>query len=372
MHTHLKEDQYYEDLYDKITVEFARRNIVYFDKFYAEFEAKLPSGEEIDRPGNAFVINVFYMETVGNELLKRYNERDQKIAEWRERDAAKDAHVADTRLTEEPRCRHCGAQGLRITDKDLMNRSQAASLSDNEEVLFTLRCPGCDKYTACWGDGELWLPKPTLCVSCGSEMTQKTTKTKAAIIFQYSCAACGNAYNDKIDLKDKNAKTDPEYANDRDHFCLRNDEFRNRLASMRRDFLGMAQLGKEMQEKRDNRHIYDAIKEMKKPKIAELSGILTPALAKAGFIEVTLDKPEIGKDVIVGFSCLDNQSGRSDHDSEKQLKQAVNRALENTNWRLMSDGIHYRLGYMSGRIKAYEDEEALKNLVARTAKKTKS
>lgn len=372
MFAYLKERQYYEDQYDRMTVESARAGMVYYDNFSADFEAKLPKGEKIDRPGNAFVINVFYMETVGNELLRHYDERDEKIASWMDRDTAKDAQVADARLTKEPRCRHCGVQGLRITDKDLMNRGEMNSHHDTEEVLFTLRCPACDKYSAYWEDGEPWISKPVVCSGCGAEMTHKVTKAKAAITFQYACLVCGKTYKDKIDLKYRKVLADPEYASDRHHFCLRDDEFRNRLASMRRDFLGMAELGKEMREKRDNKHIYDAIKEMKKPKIAELSGILSPALAKVGFIEMAFDKPEIGKDVIVGFSCLDNQSSRSDRDSEKELKKAINRLLEDTNWRLMSDGIHYRLGYMSGRIRAYEGEEALKDLVVKAAKKAKS
>lgn len=34
----------------------------------------------------------------------------------------------------------------------------------------------------------------------------------------------------------------------------------------------------------------------------------------------------------------------------------------------MSDGIHYRLGYLSGRIRAYEREEDLKNLIEHSMK----
>ncbi len=31
--------------------------------------------------------------------------------------------------------------------------------------------------------------------------------------------------------------------------------------------------------------------------------------------------------------------------------------MRETNWRLMSDGISYRLGYLNGRLRAYEGEE---------------
>jgi hypothetical protein len=94
--------------------------------------------------------------------------------------------------------------------------------------------------------------------------------------------------------------------------------------------------------------------------------ILAPTLEKAGYIEFSLDKPEVGRDVFVGFSCLDSKSDRGDYDSEKTLKKTIEKALVDTNWRLMSDGIHYRLGYLSGRLRAYEQEEDLKKLVMKS------
>jgi hypothetical protein len=54
--------------------------------------------------------------------------------------------------------------------------------------------------------------------------------------------------------------------------------------------------------------------------------------------------------------------------SKRTLKKLVDAALKDTNWRLMSDGISYRLGYLSGRLRAYEREEDLKDLVIKTKK----
>ena len=69
-----------------------------------------------------------------------------------------------------------------------------------------------------------------------------------------------------------------------------------------------------------------------------------------------------------GFSCLDSKSVREDYDSRKTLKKTIDKALEETNWRLMSEGIRYRLGYLSGRLRAYESEEDLKKLVMKSKK----
>jgi len=45
------------------------------------------------------------------------------------------------------------------------------------------------------------------------------------------------------------------------------------------------------------------------------------------------------------------------------LQKLIDKALIDTNWRLMSDGVSYRLGYLSGRLRACESEEDLKKLV---------
>lgn len=360
---HLQDQKYYEDMYDRHTIEDGRRGMTYYDDFYDKFKKKLPKNEKLDRPGNAIVLNVFYMQTVGNGLLQRYENRDQAISKMMDNDRAKDDQIASARLTEEPYCHHCSKQGLRIIDKSLLHRGKHYNPDEPEEVLFMLKCPHCQKNSAFWEDGTAWKPKPTLCPKCNSEMNHKTTRTKAAFIFTYTCTSCGHLYKDRMDRTAKEERPDPNYDKDKVYFCLLDKELRDKLFSIRKDFEGMAQLGNELKEKEDNKEVYTAIDELKKPKIAELSNILTPLLDKAGFIEFSLDKPEIGKDVIVGFNCLDSKNERSDYDSEKTLKKTINKALSDTNWRLMSDGIHYRLGYLSGRLRAYEQEEDLKSLV---------
>jgi hypothetical protein len=130
----------------------------------------------------------------------------------------------------------------------------------------------------------------------------------------------------------------------------------------------MARLGKEWKEKDDNKHIYDAMAELKRPNIPQLPELLKPVIEEAGYIEFSLDKPEMGKDVFVGFSCLDSKSDRGDYDSRKTLKKMVDNALVDTNWRLATDGIDYRLGYLTGRLHAYENEEDLKKLVMKSGK----
>jgi len=368
VYVNLKERQYYEEIYDRHTIEDGRRGMVHYDKFHEEFEAKLPKDDKIDRPGNALLLNVFYMQAVGNVLIDRYESREQSINDWMSRDEAKDQQVAAARLSEEPYCHHCSKQGLRITDKTLMHRGKTYNIGDPEEVLFMLRCPHCEKNSAFWEDGVAWKPKPTLCPKCNTEMNHKTAKSKKAITLIYSCPSCKHSYKDRMELTDREDVPDPEYEKDRITYCLLDKEFRDRLFAIKRDFEAMAQLGEELKEKEDNKPLYDAVAELKKPKIAELIPLLAPALEESGYIEFSLDKPEMGKDVFIGFSCLDNKPDREDYDSRKALKKLIDKILLDTSWRLMSGGISYRLGYLNGRLRAYERQEDLIKLIDKPAK----
>jgi hypothetical protein len=61
MYMNLKDQHYYEDLYDHQTVEDGRRDQPYYDKFLKELMDKLPEGDTIDTPRNAVVANAFYI-----------------------------------------------------------------------------------------------------------------------------------------------------------------------------------------------------------------------------------------------------------------------------------------------------------------------
>lgn len=362
MFRYLRDRQLYEDIYDRYTVEDGRRSQASFEKVYDDFVKKHPP-EDPKRPGFVLHMNIFYMAYVGNDLLDRYDKRDEYIRDWMAKDEVKDAQIANARLSTEPVCQHCGITGLRIIDKSLMHRGEKYEHGDPEEVLFMLKCTHCEKKSAYWEDGAEWEHRHTYCPKCKFVMDEKSTTRGKVVTTTYTCPACGHSYKDKLDFKPEKEVIDPDLEKDKDFYCLRNEKIRNEFRDMRYRMEEMVRLGKELKEKEDSKHIYDAMKEIKKPKIAELTPLLSPILEKAGYIEFHLDKPEMGKDVFVSFSCLDNKSDREDYDSRKYLKKLVDKALVDTNWRLMSDGISYRLGYLNGRLRAYEREEDLKKLV---------
>jgi len=120
---------------------------------------------------------------------------------------------------------------------------------------------------------------------------------------------------------------------------------------------------KEAKEREENSEVYDAIAKIQKLTIVELQNLLNPLIENAGYAKLDLGKLYTQKDVVVGFGVQDTKSGRQEYDSIHELQRIIRKALESTNWRLMSDGITYRLGYLQGRLKGVEGEENLKKLI---------
>ena len=83
------------------------------------------------------------------------------------------------------------------------------------------------------------------------------------------------------------------------------------------------------------------------------------------YIHLVLGKPEIGRYVVVAVMVQDQDSLRSDYESVRQLQKLLKKTLKETNWRLMSQGIIYRLGCLTFQLKGYEREEDLIKIVKR-------
>lgn len=359
MRSYVSERDVYEDRYDHTTVFIARLDMKSFLEFRHKWHEQSPDTEE-NKFRNTWHLNNIYMMMVGNKLVDRYNEREQAVRAMIAEDEDREVRLLATRLTSEPACEHCGKSGLRITDKEFMHRD----VQEDDDVLFILHCGACDKNTAVWEDGTLWEYRNTKCPKCQSVIEEKSARRGKVITTTYTCRNCSHTYKDKLDLNPKDDPEDPDYDEDRRIYCLQDEAVRKEHQDAKFRFEDLIRFAEDHKEKEDNKHIYDAIKEMKKPKIAELTPLLQPILEKSGYIDFSIDKPAIDKDVIVGFNCLDSKSDRNDYDSQKTLEKLVKKTLEPTNWRLMTDGIHYRLGYLNGRIRAYEREEDLKKLVS--------
>lgn len=370
-YTYLKDREHYEERYDRGTVDSCRSGERIVNKTFKEMEKKLPAKELKQRHSGWYLMySQLYFNFVETVAAARRHNREKKIAEWMKADEQKDQRLADAYMAKIPFCRNCGKDMKQIS-KDYMPRDRGTSKDREDDVLFMFECEACNKRLAVWQDGKEWEHKEPHCEKCGSVMKSRSAKKFGVITTTNTCTKCGHLDKFELDLNAKDEPkepADPYYELDRKRFCF-DEEMEGKFKQKLQHLIRMAKLELDNDEHVEHVDVYEAIKDIKQLKIAQLSDLLGEALEKDGYREFKLGEPELGQQVAISFNCLDDKPDRKEYDSKKGLQKLLNKALEETNWRLMSDGVDYRLGYLSGRLRAYEKEEDLKKLIEQRIKK---
>jgi hypothetical protein len=352
---HLKNHTYYSEFYDQLTIEKCQRwDNTKYPKDISKLKGKEKKLEKIKKE---------YFEKVAVPLAltimkaEYASKKSEVIQEWMKRDQAKDEKIANAREPQGIRCLGCSSLLKNCTSRDLMDNHQG-----KEEVLFMFECEKCGKRRSYWESGKEWEYKPT-CIKCKAETQSKSSRKDSIITTKYSCPQCGHIETDTLDLdEDKEEQIDPDFETNRKKYCLPEQEGYEIMSQLER----MAKLVDSWKDKKENKELYDAIDNIKKITISELQKILDPILEKAGYAKLEFEKPELQKDVVLGFGLQDSKSGRSEWDSVHELQKLLKKALDGTNWRLMSDGVRYRLGFLQGRLRGVEGEENFLKLVRKT------
>jgi len=369
--TYLNDRSIYEKRYDKITVELCRvcEQIVY--NAFGDRPA-------LDRHGHAdsatgyYQYSIFYFQLV--ELLagERWQERDTTISKWMKADEEKDRRLAEAKPSTTPYCRSCG-EDMRIKLKSYASRERGDSKKDDDDILLMFKCEPCNKLMALWQDGTEWEGYQARCEKCNAPVDETDTVKGNVITSTYTCPNCDYDYKNvwKLGAKPK-TPADPHFKVDRRRFCF--DAATGKKFLVRKAHI--EHLGELLERGRQRAGASEeaidplagAVEQVKKLKVAQVVGLLSTAIAKVGYTKFKLGEPQIGREVAVPFTCLDNQPERESYDSRMGLKKLITATLADTNWQLMSDGVHYRLGYLSGRVRAYESDEDLRKLIERQIK----
>jgi hypothetical protein len=349
---YLKDRSYYEELYDLGTIQYVLHLIdeVKNSKYpkYKSLKHFLDKNKkDLER-----VLNLAIWAYTG----ERYCNKEKIINEWMERDRVKQ-ELYDC-STPPPRfCEKCE------TKMEYVARNLHGSVGENLEVHFALKCPHCKEGIIINHLGKRIIYEKPKCPSCNSVLKQSIRTLKTKTIWKDECSQCSYIIEEIDDHKKwEKEKQDKELLNKyRDKFCLskkEGDEFVytiERLKSFRNE-------QKRLEKKRkDPRYI--KAKKLKKLTLIQVKRALINALAKNYYQDLQFGKPNIGKYVIVDFSVNNTKEDRHERDSQNILKKTVISALKDTNWRLMSDGVNYRLGILTGRLKAYEQEDDLMHLI---------
>lgn len=356
---YLKNELYYNDLYDRFTVEECRSMEKRFKEQSKSYQTK--NGKVINKiaqqKAHLIVDNVSMYYIKG----ERYANKTETISQWMQRDQDRDDKLANA-IEPDTLCTKCNSE-MECISKDLHN------IGNQDKVLFFFTCPSCKSHRAFFDNGEEYKPSPWLCPQCQTKLTVKDSRKGTIITSIYSCTKCDYEKKEIFDLSVEKAeeKSDPNFEKDKAKFCLSKKEGEEYILQSNR----LSSFMKKMKDEEENKEAYESVAKVKKLAIADLKNDLTPLIKKAGFDEFEFGKPEIRQGVILEFKLQDKILGRSEYDSIFTLKKLINKTLDGTNWHLMSEGIAYRLGFLNGRIRGIEDKDDLLNLMKSSQNKIK-
>lgn len=356
---YLKDHTYYSELYDRMTID----DCECWDS--EVYDAYKKSGKKFDPEKPKRVLHGGLVADLALYFKKgeHYANKEETIRKWMSEAQLKDEKVASAIEPKGVRCLGCSRLLTNCISRDLMTNS-----NNKDEVLFMFECDICHKRRAYWENGNEWKSRLDLCEKCKSETHSESIRKDNTVETTYSCSHCHHQRIDNFDLSVKEESIDHDFEVKRKKYCLSEKEGREYITG-RTQRESISRLDDEIKEREKNSDLYEAVSKIKKLTIVELQTLLNPLIEKAGYAKLDFGKPDLRKDVVVEFSLQDAKSGRVEYDSVHNLQKLLKGALSPTNWRLMSDGVSYRLGFLQGRLRGIEGEESLRKLVELEQKK---
>lgn len=357
---YLRDRQYYIDLYDLHTIEEC---LDWYWSIKDRFEKHRKDKDFGKYTKEKFDTEVHKVTsyTVNTISIQRYRHKADTIREWMDNDRKLQEKIDNAVPPQDVYCRECFSQ-TKITSRDLLG-------SDNEKVLFMFSCVKCNKRQALYEDGSEWNYDPPKCPNCNNPLNHDSKYTKNKLTTTYSCQKCSYKKTDVDDFKKSQEERNKKDARDkkllteyRKDFCLDDTEGPKAVLNLD-NIIRFADEMKE-KEKKDKDPVYQKARKLKTLKIGQLKELLEKTIEKEGYKDLAFAKPEMGQYIIIEFSVNDMKEDRQEYNSKDELKKLIKAVLQDTNWRLMSEGINYRLGILTGRFKAYEREEDLVKIVS--------
>lgn len=367
---YLYDEIHYIDRYDLHTIEECLDIVKMYQDVYKKSqgskELKHISEEEKLRSVNLMLYRTLYVIKG-----KRYEKKQETIRKWMEEDQLKQDKQDLTPVPDGVSCPLCSASMYFNSSKHLDYTHDNSMM----RMMFLFKCSKCKKQQWVYDYGEIQVSEPDLCPKCNKELDLTSSRKGKVITTLYKCRHCGYSKKDIFDL----AKSGEEHKKWQDERKKKEEEDKKLLEKYRPEFCLSEEDGKEHIETlealevanevyEEEKHKYDGKSyqvaiNLKRLTVVELEKLLTEKLEKEKYVKFVLEKPDMGRFVTIPFSVLDANSSRKQNISVDTLEKLIKTTLEDTNWRLMSSGIHYRLGYLSGTLKTYEQEEDLLALV---------
>jgi len=348
---YLKPKQHYVDRYDNITIERCRgfENAITTDDIKKRVKTK--DKKELDRLGGA--LNEFHLYFIKGEM---YKNKASTIDKWIREDEERDRFCETAEAPKGITCLACSR------DMFVSFSSLETNLDEPDRMLYMYDCTlGHLPRRAFYDNGEEWKREEPKCSKCSAVVEEKDETTEEMFKTTLTCPSCGNVEVREIErTANKEEKEDPNFEKDRVRFC--DDEEGRKYIEWMHTAKELTKVLNKQKEKDENKELYDKVEKLKKLSVPQVKQYLIDALENEPYTDLVFEQPTIERIVSVGFS-IEDPTDQGEYDSRTKLTRAIKKALQETNWRLMSEGISCRLGVLTGRIRVYEKEEDLVKLI---------
>lgn len=348
MKKYRKTDQEYIDDYDRYTIKWLKE----LEKeskvpiYYSKDLENIPESEKIPSwhwgdPLSKYNHFTFFF----NSAIKRAQDREESILTRKHADENKDRLIINTPVPRYIKCNKCSTEMFHET----------YLFKENDTVLlFVFSCP--NKHSpkkVLYPDGiREWIFKISSCDKCGGELNSITEENGHTLRFIDTCKGCGKTSTSEYTIEPDQPITEEDLKK----YCTDwkgRRSFEQDLEAIN-DFM---EGHKERESKKKENEDY-GVDKIERINVPPLEKRLEKISEELGFIKFKFESTSTKGIVIVSFSAQD-PSVRKEKESITELTSAIKKVLLPTNWRLMSDGVDYRLGVLTGRLKAFEDDEGL-------------
>jgi len=360
---YLKDEQYYIDLHDLFTVKECLQII----RQWQEMAVQHCNNEKIkDLPIEEKEKG--FSQLLSSELFvvkaEKYKRKKETIEKWMADDRIKQNKLDTTPAPQNISCKSCG-NPMKVIHKFLETYTDKPL-----RVLFFFTCPKCKKRRNIFENGEEDIPKIPLCPKCHKKAKVTYKETNKTLTTTTVCSYCHYKNGEVDDFeKHKRAREEQEKKHKkllekfRTEFCLSDEKGKEYIETI--EAMSVANIVREEEKRKYSGPDYEETMQLKKIKIADLEKLLIETLNKSKFTKLLLGSPNFGQNVTVSFTFQDADPERPERISRQDAEKVINEALKNTNWRLVPNSTCYRLGYLEGQLKGYENEVDLLKLVSK-------
>lgn len=353
----LYETQHYIDRYDLRTIEHCLM-ILNVKKIILKHEPIKKWYTFEDHKAEVDKVIAIMLNTI---MADAYTKKEKTIADW----IVDDTEVQnryDLAQTPNIKCEQCHKK------MEEMYRTFKGSDHKASPLEFILACKDCRKIIHIDENGIISIPEPIRCEKCKAVVHIDVNDIEKHVWENtYICASCGHKFHERIDHREFNKKLAEDKKRDtllleqyRSRFCLEGEAGESLAKAV-----GNFYLAQDIYKYEYSKHAtpeQDKIHEIDRLDIKGLTQLLTKTLQKVGYSQLKLGHPNIDRYVDVPFTVQLPESEEDKSLSVHKLDSTLKPALENTNWRLMKDSTRYRLGYLAGTLRGYEQEDDLLKL----------